>query len=198
MFQCITATSNFTKRVRGPPYKDTSKNTVNIDPTALSLLLSAFGRISTPPPCGWPLVTYWSNIGWKRLGWYRICSPQQGGVCNFTTLHKNTRIRSLWLYRDDILATVSGDLLTQCRRVPDQCSKCGNDYVVNLGTSERRRHIGRVAMTAFYSAHGTYTNDDDHHYQYHQLFGIFKCRSNKKLSWCWQTCTTRIEVSQGH
>jgi len=22
--------------------------------------------------------------------------------------------------------------------------------------------------------------------------------SNKKLSWCWQTCATRMEVSQSH
>jgi len=21
---------------------------------------------------------------------------------------------------------------------------------------------------------------------------------NKKLNWCWQTCATRLEVSQGH
>jgi len=33
------------------------------------------------------------------------------------------------------------------------------------------------------------------------LFSEFEAalsQLNKKLSWCWQTCATRLEVSQGH
>jgi len=27
---------------------------------------------------------------------------------------------------------------------------------------------------------------------------IIDAYQNKKLSWCWQTCATRLEVTQGH
>jgi len=31
-----------------------------------------------------------------------------------------------------------------------------------------------------------------------QLTKIHNCSFNKKLSWCWQICATRLEVSQVH
>jgi len=30
------------------------------------------------------------------------------------------------------------------------------------------------------------------------IFNFVQTSSYKKLSWCWQTCATRLEVSQGH